>query len=248
MKKKRIQQTRQNPGSDENAGFTLVELLAVIAIIGILAAIIIPVAIRVRESARAAQGVSNLRQIGITLRTCANDNRDKLPWSGTTDTTEWCIELSGYLVGKNWNYKTTGWTQRVHPVFKDPAARIPGGYCHFGASPALMPWKANDKSQTLLSSVQNASRKVIIADIPQKLNGNAANAALDSATFTGIATIGYDRFDEAIPEGENRDGDGAKRTPRYRLRDNTAGKFLFVDGHVKILRIGELKYSNTVIE
>lgn len=47
--------------------FTLIELLTVIAIIGILAAIIIPTVGKVRDSAKKAQCVSNLKQIGMTI-------------------------------------------------------------------------------------------------------------------------------------------------------------------------------------
>jgi prepilin-type N-terminal cleavage/methylation domain-containing protein/prepilin-type processing-associated H-X9-DG protein len=61
------------------AAFTLIELLTVIAIIGILAAILIPTVGAVRESARATQCVSNLRQIGVGLRMFAEDNRGFLP-------------------------------------------------------------------------------------------------------------------------------------------------------------------------
>ena len=46
------------------AAFTLIELLTVIAIIGILAAIIIPTVGKVRDSARSAQCISNMRQVG----------------------------------------------------------------------------------------------------------------------------------------------------------------------------------------
>lgn len=47
--------------------FTLLELLFVIAIIAILAAILFPVFARARESARRATCASNLQQIGVAL-------------------------------------------------------------------------------------------------------------------------------------------------------------------------------------
>jgi prepilin-type N-terminal cleavage/methylation domain-containing protein/prepilin-type processing-associated H-X9-DG protein len=55
--------------------FTLIELLTVIAIIGILAAIIIPTVSKVRSTARKAQCLSNLRQWGTAVRLFANDNK-----------------------------------------------------------------------------------------------------------------------------------------------------------------------------
>ncbi|HEY3283526.1 MAG TPA: prepilin-type N-terminal cleavage/methylation domain-containing protein [Armatimonadota bacterium] len=48
-------------------GFTLIELLVVVAIIAVLAALLFPVFSRARESARAAQCASNLKQISSAL-------------------------------------------------------------------------------------------------------------------------------------------------------------------------------------
>ncbi|MCU0792494.1 MAG: prepilin-type N-terminal cleavage/methylation domain-containing protein [Opitutaceae bacterium] len=72
---------RRHP-SAAKAAFTLIELLTVIAIIGILAAIIIPTVGSVRSSARAAQAVSNIKQIGMGTLLYAQENRGAILGQG----------------------------------------------------------------------------------------------------------------------------------------------------------------------
>ncbi|MEY4489442.1 MAG: hypothetical protein RIQ79_1950 [Verrucomicrobiota bacterium] len=75
-----------SPLKTAQKAFTLIELLTVIAIIGILAAIIIPVVGKVRNTAQSARCISNLRQIGQEIVLFANDNRGQLPnLSGLTN-------------------------------------------------------------------------------------------------------------------------------------------------------------------
>lgn len=59
--------------------FTLVELLMVVAIIGVLAAIMLPAVYTARESARRKSCVSNLKQLGLALNLYAAENADKFP-------------------------------------------------------------------------------------------------------------------------------------------------------------------------
>src|SRR5262245_47103308 len=62
------------------ASFTLIELLLVIAIIGVLTALFLPVLARAKESGRAAACLSNLHQIGVALQLYVQDNNNRLPF------------------------------------------------------------------------------------------------------------------------------------------------------------------------
>ena len=61
------------------AAFTLLELLVVMAIIGVLAALLLPALSRSKESARAVACVSNLHQIGVALQLYIQENNNHLP-------------------------------------------------------------------------------------------------------------------------------------------------------------------------
>ncbi|RRJ97083.1 prepilin-type N-terminal cleavage/methylation domain-containing protein [Opitutaceae bacterium TAV4] len=80
--------------------FTLIELLTVIAIIGILAAILIPTVSTVRKTARKAECISNLRQLYGVVILHVHDNKDFMPIAFDNVNSQgwrWRMTEDGYL-------------------------------------------------------------------------------------------------------------------------------------------------------
>ena len=65
--------------------FTLIELLIVIGIVAILAAIVFPVYSSVQLTGQRSQSLSNMRQFGTALLAYTGDNNGQLPTEGSTN-------------------------------------------------------------------------------------------------------------------------------------------------------------------
>ena len=74
----------QPPGGQRRVGFTLVEMLVVITIIGLLIAILLPAMNSAREASRSSTCKNNLRQFGIGLHAYAEKHRESF-CSGSFD-------------------------------------------------------------------------------------------------------------------------------------------------------------------
>jgi len=78
--------------ANRKAGFTLVEIMIVVAIIGLLAAIAIPNFVKARATSQANACINNLRQIDAAVNEFALENKKK-----TTDTVTFPGDLTPYI-------------------------------------------------------------------------------------------------------------------------------------------------------
>jgi prepilin-type N-terminal cleavage/methylation domain-containing protein len=86
------------------AGFTLVELLVVIAIIAILVALLLPALARARAQAYRVACLSNLRQVGAAFIAYASSNRGSFPapaWAHSSYAEDWLHWQPGRELGES---------------------------------------------------------------------------------------------------------------------------------------------------
>ena len=174
-----------------NGGFTLVELLVVISIIGVLAALLFPVLGKMRDSAETSKCNSNLRQIGIAHNLYTTEH-DTLPgplylaqsagYSQYTDLGSLACFLAPYLglTNQTQQYQCAeifvcpAWKRRVSPAAR--SATNPGPtYCRYwdveaSAKISADPWgRKGYNLPKKLSIMDNPARTLMLVDIDQEL-------------------------------------------------------------------------------
>lgn len=224
--------------------FTLIELLTVIAIIGILAAIIIPTVGRVRQSARAAQCKSNLRQIGAGLHLYAADNKDRLPFGLTqpqspgTGNFVWHRAILPYIGVQD----ADRYDNKQSPVLLCPGAiqpqTSPATFSHYIANSKLMPqsWTGTIARPTL-GRITRASSLVAVADGFQRFDATWADGQSDALLDSSYTSADVASADNPVPVT------AARFFIDYRHPGDNA-HVVMVDASVRAFPRGTLLYRN----
>ena len=186
-------------------GFTLVELLVVVAIIAALAAVLVPVFMRARAAARTAVCVSNLGQLHKAHKMYSDDHdrtvvpaRTRVVETGTRGIT-WCVLLQPYIRNEQ---------ILICPADASPAATaqsvcLPHSYginylLAYNAAWGARPFTAS------VSHVRRPSEVILFFEISG-----------------GAAAMGADYYEH--------------RLGRLDPRHNALGNFAFLDGHIKAM-------------
>lgn len=196
-----------------HSAFTLVELLTVIAIIGILAAIVIPVVGKVRDAARTTQCASNLRQLYNIYIIQMQDNRNRT--LADVNDAGGSINVMARLAGANYNFSVEG--KGIQQAFSCPA--------QLDVKPGVVTKALQNNYPPITFSLNRGLNRSLAA--PSAPSIMRPLAAIPFPSRMVLATDGNDSDKDAGYYGPTV---GLGRPPETPHNGRT--NIIFVDGHV----------------
>jgi prepilin-type N-terminal cleavage/methylation domain-containing protein len=224
---------RKRPSASQ-AGFTLIELIVVIAASAMMMALLLPAVQRVRESSNRAQSTNNLRQIAIAAHNYHQSQgrfpallAELLERAGFPDTGE----LDGYKAS-SYAADASGWTLAMNPV-----AGVTGSETAFARGfrdgQVAIEWRPTPGAQEGRNRMFDEVRAAVSTEIAVRLMPRAralAGASADRTIAQAIASPDAPRRSVEILQDPNGNLTFAS------IRQAAGANFVLSDGSVRHLR------------
>jgi prepilin-type N-terminal cleavage/methylation domain-containing protein/prepilin-type processing-associated H-X9-DG protein len=220
-------------------GFTLVELLVVIAIVGLLIGLLLPAVQSARESARRTNCASNLRQVGIAVMRFADNHQER--WPETSHTIEADPDTGKFT--KAWIYTLAPYMEDVDAIRICPSDQL--GRLRLlgkGASYTLNGYLSKEARPSFDTrrKVVATSQTVIAFELSEKKDAGALrtdnpndidpyNDHVHSFNWFSTSNINNQRVVMAVGNEIAID------------RHHDASHFLYADGHVELISVEQIE-------
>ncbi|CAN5348557.1 hypothetical protein BH09VER1_BH09VER1_28140 [soil metagenome] len=233
------------------AAFTLIELLASVAIIATLAALIGAATTSALDSAKAAKSISNLRQIATAFHTYTGENNDYFPrgyfYQPGQAEVSYINELAPYLSeapspavpSRNIFIAPTS---TIKVPAKAANAFIPLTYSVHGV---LCPDTSSGTPRFRRSQVTRPTQVILIGDSAQNPTSGNSFCTFNSPPAFKLTGDAHS-LTTVIPASADSDTSAGLGQVRYRTRG--AAAFAMVDGHVALMKPGTITYANIIAD
>jgi prepilin-type N-terminal cleavage/methylation domain-containing protein/prepilin-type processing-associated H-X9-DG protein len=226
-------------------GFTLIEMLTVITIIGILAAILFPVFSNARKKARGTTCQNNMTQVAKAIKTYLGDYDDTYPTNRLADNSlvpDVPLSASGQL-----NQNGVNWVEGLYK-YSEPA----------GATPAEeSAWTCPNASISVMSAQNDANTYALNINLLEQPEGSLRNPVytlllreMDRRCGSVCRPQNITNTDAVRPQFAfltTVDQVGTTAITTNPNLHSSGSNIVFADGHVKYLAAGLMPPDNDLV-